>query len=178
MRTRRPCGRPPRIQGMRCLTNTTRLCGYRFHDRRSEAHRRRPYFLLAQSLTAKSPLCRPRQDTKNSHRAETEVSLRLMRQPSGRGTDQQPENPLNICGRACASFCAAIPPPFPLQLPCRGASWDASSHRVDTARPSHRLLGSRLSPCALLSADLSSKGGTTNEGHASVALHCGRGGLR
>jgi len=43
----------------------------------------RPYFLLAQGLTAKSPLCRPRQDNKNSHRAETELGLRLIGQPSG-----------------------------------------------------------------------------------------------
>src|SRR5882757_9483218 len=121
MRTRRLCGRPPRIQGMRCLTNTTRLCGYRFHDRRSEAHRRRPYFLLAQSLTAKSPFCRPRQDNKNSHRAETEVSLRLMRQPSRRGTDHEgnSKNPLNVPSRVCTSFCTATP--------------YAISDRVDTA---------------------------------------------
>jgi hypothetical protein len=45
-------------------------------------------------------------------------------------------------------------------------------------RPSHRLLGSRLSLCALLSVGRRSQGGTTNEGHASVALPCRLGGLR
>src|SRR5882757_3914334 len=83
--------------------------------------RQRRYFLLAQSLTAKSPLCRPRQDNKNSHRAETEVSLRLMRQPSRRGTDHEgnSKNPLNVPSRVCTSFCTATP--------------YAISDRVDTA---------------------------------------------
>jgi hypothetical protein len=42
------------------------------------------YFLLDQRLSDKSPLRLAMDDNKNNHRAEIEVGLRLMRQPSWR----------------------------------------------------------------------------------------------
>jgi hypothetical protein len=67
------------------LTNTIRRCGYRYPDRRSEAHRQLRYLLLAQSLNDKSLLRLAMDDNKNNHRAETELGLRLIGQPFGLG---------------------------------------------------------------------------------------------
>ena len=39
------------------------------------------YFLLGQRLSDRSPLRLASDDNKNNHRAETEIGLRLMRQP-------------------------------------------------------------------------------------------------
>jgi hypothetical protein len=43
------------------------------------------------------------QDNRNSHRAETEVRLRLM-VLSGHCPGQQPENPLNVPCKACGPY--------------------------------------------------------------------------
>ena len=45
------------------------------------SHPRVRYFLLGQRLNDRSPLRLAREDNKNNHRAETEIGLRLMRQP-------------------------------------------------------------------------------------------------
>jgi hypothetical protein len=50
----------------------------------SDGQRRR-YLLLTQSLNDKSPLRLAMDDNRNSHRAETELGLRLIGQPSGLG---------------------------------------------------------------------------------------------